>query len=889
MQNKLKMLRYIILTVALLTIISSGAYAQLPFAPALISPAQRDSCVSVNSQFIWQEELYSNIYELQISRNITFTNLVSSITTPNTFTNVSLPNYHYTYFWRVIVRYDSRNNNKIDTSEVRQFKTVFASPTALLPIDNAECLQSKVKIQWVQPDSTNRYKIQISENPNFNIIAKDTIVLGNNTLNWKAPKNFITYYWRVRTEMHTGCASDWSPIYRFSIAEKAPTPVLPSNNAIGREQSVKLVWSYDITKENFIVRYSTNSDFSSAQTTTVSNLADTSFIVTGLALNTEYYWQVSSMINGCQSDWSEAMKFTTKYPVTALLTPANNEGCVSMKPTLKWKAVPTARAYSILVSTTDTFADTVLIMLNNNDTTAVIDLPNGITNYFWKVKAADQKNYGDWSGVSSFTTTYKAPTLIYPAAGALGLDRKITFKWAKPYNDVEYMFELYKVKDSANIKVYSNILRDTVNTDTINVILQEYNQNYVWRVGTIDVNNCNGMWSKFNELRTKLSAPVLLAPENYSKKLSTDLMFKWTLVDSAKYYEIELASDSTFKTSSITNSISYVTLNSINIRDLKYNFKYYWRVRAYDNNSASDWSKFFRFNTKLQPAAQPVLIAPSNNATAVSVLPQFIWGKSAGAKSYRFMLAGTDNFNEQAIMDTVIKDTAIISTVKLKNYADYYWKVGAINDSNDVTWSVVNKFRAIAPELKLAPNLIAPANNSTDLELSLKFEWENVPTAYKYHIQIAKANTFEANNIVVEDSNVTWNIRSLNVKDYGTEYFWRVSAVNEAGKGPWSQVFKFKTYGKTGNIEDNNIVKFNIYPNPVFDNLTVTYFSEIEQAANIIITDATGKTVMSSNALLNTNANDINMNINHLSQGIYFLTIKTANADNKTIKFTVIK
>lgn len=892
MQNKLQMLWQTLLTGALIIIASTGVFAQNPFAPSLIAPEKDNKCVSKNFKFVWQEEVFSSDYQLQISRNNTFTDLVKDVNTSTTFFDVELPDFNSSYFWRVIVSYDNRSNIRKDTSEIWKFKTVLPSPVKILPEFSEARIESTVNFKWSQPESTSVYRVQICENATFaENIVKDTVLIEKNTLTWKTPKNFFTYYWRVRTEATPTCASDWSEVYSFKVAEKAPVVVSPANNAIGQELSLKLVWRAVENKQSYIVKYYNleAGQISPIQEIHVSDLADTSYTLTGLELNKNYYWQVAAMINGSKTDWSEPQKFTTKYPQTTLLAPTPESSCISMMPEFKWNAVPTARGYSIEVSKGESFATANIVATANNvnDTTVVLALPAGVSTYFWRVKAADQKNFGDWSGVSSFVTTFAAPVQKSPVDGAKGLQRKITFKWEKLPQTVEYKFELATVRDSSGIKLYETVKRDTVNTDFVTVNVTEFNQNFAWRVGAINDINCNGMWSNFSEFTTMLGAPTLISPENNATKLDVSLDFIWSQVKDATSYEIEVAMNKRFSKDSLSHSLLAIKGTIVHLNNFKFDTKYFWRVRATNENSSSNWSEIDSFATKAQPAAKPILIAPANKATLVDLIPTFDWEKSVRAAKYQLVVASDDKFTEM-LMDTTFADTnKMVSTAKLVNYNNYYWKVAAINSANELIWSDTYTFRTIAKAFEKAPNLISPANEATGLEMDVRFEWQQMPTTINYHIQVAKDKDFAEGKILNEDKKVSWNVRSLHMKDFGTEYFWRVRAINEVGEGPWSEPFKFKTFG-TSNVE-NDIVKFNVYPNPTFDNIQVTYNSDVQQNAQLVITDASGKVIMTSMQELSADANKIDMSVRHLQQGNYFLSIQTANSGSQTIKFTVIK
>jgi len=77
-------------------------------------------------------------------------------------------------------------------------------------------------------------------------------------------------------------------------------------------------------------------------------------------------------------------------------------------------------------------------------------------------------------------------------------------------------------------------------------------------------------------------------------------------------------------------------------------------------------------------------------------------------------------------------------------------------------------------------------------------------------------------------------------------------------------------------LNDNIISQIKLYPNPATDYFRI---SNIEKA-NVVISDVTGKRIMSINDV----TGDSNINVSELNSGIYFVNIKNENS-NETIKF----
>jgi photosystem II stability/assembly factor-like uncharacterized protein len=100
--------------------------------------------------------------------------------------------------------------------------------------------------------------------------------------------------------------------------------------------------------------------------------------------------------------------------------------------------------------------------------------------------------------------------------------------------------------------------------------------------------------------------------------------------------------------------------------------------------------------------------------------------------------------------------------------------------------------------LPTAPSLTAPANNATCVSLTVTFDWNDVfPPACNYRIQVSTSNTFSTS--VKDTSSLMVSAYTIpgGLLSYNTLYYWRVSATNQVGTGPWSAVRTFTTTRQT--------------------------------------------------------------------------------------------
>lgn len=92
-----------------------------------------------------------------------------------------------------------------------------------------------------------------------------------------------------------------------------------------------------------------------------------------------------------------------------------------------------------------------------------------------------------------------------------------------------------------------------------------------------------------------------------------------------------------------------------------------------------------------------------------------------------------------------------------------------------------------------AAALLLPENQEINISINPLFDWENVPNATKYHLQISDSLDFS--NILYQNSNINSSQLQLpsNVLSYGNQYYWRLRSVIAGDTTDWSCVWSFKT------------------------------------------------------------------------------------------------
>jgi len=183
------------------------------------------------------------------------------------------------------------------------------------------------------------------------------------------------------------------------------------------------------------------------------------------------------------------------------------------------------------------------------------------------------------------------------------------------------------------------------------------------------------------------------------------------------------------------------------------------------------------------PPPAPVLTAPANAATGVSVTPTLTWNAATGATSYDVYF-GTSS--TPPLVTNVSGTTYNPGT--LGGNTTYFWKIAAKNAGGS-TASTIWSFTTLAAA-PAAPVLTTPANASTSQLLTSTLNWTAASGATSYDVYFGTASTPPL------ATNVTVTTYSPGTLTANTKYYWKIVAKNTAGSTS-SAVWSFTTQSST--------------------------------------------------------------------------------------------
>lgn len=454
---------------------------------------------------------------------------------------------------------------------------------------------------------------------------------------------------------------------------------------------------------------------------------------------------------------------------------------------LSWEVSDDAASYEYCY---DTSNDNACSSWTSTGTAPSVNISNLVKNttYYWQVRANNSfgttyANNGAWWSFKTEPPPPDAFTKSAPANGATDRPTSITLAWVPSSSATAYQY-CYDTTDDNACAVWV----DTTVT-SVNISGLDRNTTYYWQVrasnskGAVEADE--GIWWAFTTLPPAPEAFSKSSPANASQNNPTGLTLSWNPSDGAASY------DYCYDTTNDNACANWVTTpnTSASISGLANAATYYWQVRATNagGTTYADNNAWWLFTIIPPPPGAFNKLSPVNGAFNQPTTLILDWSTSSYATSYEYCYDTTD---DSACSGDWISTTASNATINnLQNNTTYYWhvrarnSVGAIDSNPNIWWS----FRTQLAQ----PNLLAPANGENLLSRRPTFEWENVPGAASYNIQVSTSNSFST-TVINAISSVPSYTHSADLNT-NTLYYWRVNASGPNGSSPWSEIRSFRT------------------------------------------------------------------------------------------------
>ena len=277
------------------------------------------------------------------------------------------------------------------------------------------------------------------------------------------------------------------------------------------------------------------------------------------------------------------------------------------------------------------------------------------------------------------------------------------------------------------------------------------------------------------------------SPANHATGISTDADLNWIggdpdAGDTVRY-------DIYFGVSTIPPLVSNGQLvATYDPGMLNNNTKYYWRIVATDNHSASTAGSLWDFTTGLTPNNPPNMPSnpsPANHSTGVSVDVDLSWtgGDTDAGDTVSYDVYFGTTAIPHLVSNGQLATTYITGT--LDSNTKYYWRIVAADSHSESTIGPLWDFTT-GPTSNNSPNLPAapsPANHATGVPIPTDLSWiggdPDVGDTVSYDVYFGIGPMPPLLTLV--SKNQVGTTYGLGTLSYNTTYYWKIVSSDNHG------------------------------------------------------------------------------------------------------------
>jgi len=776
-------------------------------------------------------------------------------------------------FIELMTRYDESNNEiYADFDGLGEFvigSNAFAAPIVYEPENGSTGITTNGgMLEWIKVTGVTNYHIQIATDNNFQNLINDTVTGNKGYYVFYGLENYRVYYWRVAS-MNSKDTSDWSDVFSFRTKMGMVSLVSPNNNKYQVALSAILNWRNLNGAEFYWLDVARDSNFVDIVVRR-EQVMDTSINLNFEEFNRRYYWRVRAYCENDTGNWSDIWSFTSVLPIPNLTLPGDFDPNVETFGEFKWTAAASDVHFDLVLSEDMDFDS--ITYENDNISGFVCEYKDFKSNqdYFWKVRAVSYEGVkGDWSDAWKFSTKLEAPKLISPENEQRFKQGNIGFSWDSVPGATQYNLQIGY--DSGFLYLYKEINK----IDSLSYTLENVNKDMVlfWRVQPQSFYKY-GNWSETRRLDVinedeLLPAPMLISPNDRDTNVETSGFLIWLGYTQGLNFDLQVSTDSEFNTliiDSTTDTSSYFQYEGFN-KDVRY----YWRVRARNDEQTSDWSKSFWFKTASETIENVLtLLEPIDGRKRVGIADELKWkltngNNELGEREFRVEISEKPDFIHLVKSVSGLKENSFLFT-DLNYFKKYFWRVGIFRDDSLEVWSDIWFF-----ETELEPP--SPISGGFDTLLNEGcLKWNEVDGAISYSFMLSEDSLMK-NPIINLDG------YKENAIDYNLEpekvFYWKVKAIGNGTWSRWSDLLSFRTISGIG-VEEFGFknIEVNLYPNPVGNHLNIKLKSQIESKLNIEIISCLGEKIISWDLTIeNGELKVLSYETEKMAHGIYFVVI----------------
>jgi len=584
-------------------------------------------------------------------------------------------------------------------------------------------------------------------------------------------------------EFDSDCATTapgWSANWTSSTEPPACTAPMNLTTTFTGHSAATVGWMAVPGAVNYEVRFRRH--FSNTWTTRTATT--NSLMLTGLALNGHYYWQVrtncsnnnystyatadfvtpnraNATINSCTGTFTDAGGSEGKYANSEnWVTTVAPLGATSVTMTFTSFATANSSDYLKIYNGSNVNAPLLGTYHTNTSPGTVTGTTGALTLQF--VSNASTVANG-WVATWTCQNGGGCSSPTGPATTAVG-QTTATLNWASVPNATSYEIRYRQVGD---------VTWTTTTTSQVSYNLSGLiaNTQYEWQVRT----NCNGTFSTWTASTTFTTQPSCNTSSGLTATSITtnSATISWNAVPGAISYYVQWRN-----VGGVTWSNTTVAGTSHNLTGLTAYTQYEWQVRTNCSGSQSSFTGLSNFMTLPLPCNLPTGLSTTSITENVATVS---WSSVANALDYSLRYRDVGNAN----WTTITTATTTYNVTSLLASTNYEWQVQANCTANNSGFTASTNFTTLAPPACSIPTGTVTSNITQN---SATLSWNAMPGAVNYRVIYRLSS--DVNWTGVDVAGTSYNLTGLLSN---SEYRWGVRTNCTSSSSSYSNALIFTT------------------------------------------------------------------------------------------------
>jgi alpha-tubulin suppressor-like RCC1 family protein len=347
------------------------------------------------------------------------------------------------------------------------------------------------------------------------------------------------------------------------------------------------------------------------------------------------------------------------------------------------------------------------------------------------------------------------PKLLKPNNNAVNQSMTPILKYSKTRHALKY-----KVQLSTSKNFSTNLIDQTIGTDSLKLISAlKNNTYYYWRVRSVD-NNGFSRWSDTFRLQTKVQSPTITTRSTIENQVTLN----WKITDTTNMFKFYIYRDTASSAQTLIDSVSATARTYVD-NNVQAGTRYYYRIKLENKQYVlGDYSN----EGSVSVLQNPSLLKPSNFSVNQSMNPVLKHSKTRYSQQYKVQLSTSKNFTTTLIDQTITADSLkIVSTLKYSTY--YYWRVRSVDSIGYSRWS--DTFR-------LQTKVQSPTiTTRSTIENQATLNWKITDTTNMFKFYIYRDTASSAQTLIDSVSATARTYVDNNVQA-ATKYYYRIKLEN---------------------------------------------------------------------------------------------------------------